>query len=269
MVTAWSYAPRLVAATLITVPFSHFCEKARWCLDAAGVAYREEGHLPLLHRIAVRRAGGRRSVPVLVLEDGTALDDSPLIVRFADTAASPNRKLLPADGRLREEALALERLLDVDFAPHVRRFAYFHVLPSRAHAFRLFELKTPRHEQAVVWALFPVLRAMMRRFMTIDTRHALASRDAVRRVFDEIAIRLAGQPFLFGERPGAVDIAFASFAAPMLLPAEHPVTSQAAGLLDSLPKPFVDEVRSLREAPAGQFALRLYRDHRGARPAAA
>ena len=29
--------------TLVTIPFSHFCEKARWSLDAAGIAYPEEG----------------------------------------------------------------------------------------------------------------------------------------------------------------------------------------------------------------------------------
>ena len=41
---------------LVTIPISHFCEKARWALDRAGVAYEEQRHLPALHRVAVRRA---------------------------------------------------------------------------------------------------------------------------------------------------------------------------------------------------------------------
>src|SRR5271168_4965983 len=115
-----------MAHTLITIPFSHFCEKGRWALDATGVGYREEGHLPIAHRRAVRRARGRRTVPVLVLEDGRVLDDSPLIVRFANDAAPESRKILPPEGPLRDEVLALERQFDFDFAPDVRRFVYFH-----------------------------------------------------------------------------------------------------------------------------------------------
>src|SRR5271165_5539612 len=121
--------------TLLTIPFSHFCEKARWSLDHARVAYREEGHVPLLHRLAVRRArGAPGSVPVLVLESGEVINDSPLIVRWADARASSDRKLLPSGGSVLEEALTLERHLDVDFAPHVRRLAYFHLLKDRSGA---------------------------------------------------------------------------------------------------------------------------------------
>ena len=48
-------APR---ARLITIPFSHYCEKARWALDYCGVPYTEDAHLPGLHIRPTRRAGG-------------------------------------------------------------------------------------------------------------------------------------------------------------------------------------------------------------------
>ena len=51
---------------LITIPISHFCEKARWALDRTGVPYREERHVQLVHRLYVRRAGGGTTAPVLV-----------------------------------------------------------------------------------------------------------------------------------------------------------------------------------------------------------
>ena len=54
---------------LITIPISHYCEKARWGLDRAGVGYREQAHLQLIHWLAVRRAGGGTTVPVLVCGD--------------------------------------------------------------------------------------------------------------------------------------------------------------------------------------------------------
>ena len=39
-------------ARLITIPLSHFCEKARWGLDRVALRYREEPHAPLLSRLA-------------------------------------------------------------------------------------------------------------------------------------------------------------------------------------------------------------------------
>jgi glutathione S-transferase len=56
---------------LITIPISHYCEKARWALDRAQLPYREERHVQVVHRIAARRAGGRNTVPVLVTHDST------------------------------------------------------------------------------------------------------------------------------------------------------------------------------------------------------
>jgi len=57
--------------TLVTIPFSHYCEKARWALDYTGYDYVEEGHVPVLHRIAVKLATSPcTSVPVLVTRGG-------------------------------------------------------------------------------------------------------------------------------------------------------------------------------------------------------
>ena len=33
--------------TLITISFSHYCEKARWALDRCGIEFRERANLPL------------------------------------------------------------------------------------------------------------------------------------------------------------------------------------------------------------------------------
>src|ERR1700728_3679182 len=55
---------------LITIPISHYCEKARWALDRVGLPYREERHVQGIHQLAARRAGGGVTVPVLVTPDG-------------------------------------------------------------------------------------------------------------------------------------------------------------------------------------------------------
>src|SRR5215212_1631565 len=55
---------------LVTIPISHYCEKARWALERVGIPYREERHVQGIHRFAARRAGGGITVPVLVTPDG-------------------------------------------------------------------------------------------------------------------------------------------------------------------------------------------------------
>jgi glutathione S-transferase len=247
--------------TLITIPFSHFCEKARWALDRARAPYREEGHAPLFHKRAVLGAAGKAgSVPVLVLDGDGVLDDSPLIVRWADQRATSDRKLLPSGGRERDEALALEHHFDVDFAPHTRRLAYFHILPDRARTLTLMGIATPRAEHTAVRLAYPLLRGIMRRAMRIDGPGAMRSRDKVRSVFDEVGSRLAdGRPYLLGDRFGVADIAFASLASPVLLPQEHPIRGQSTV---EPPRALLDEAEALRKTPAGVFALRMYREHR-------
>jgi len=68
---------------LITIPISHYCEKARWALERAGLPYREERHVQGIHRMAARRAGGGATVPVLVAGDGV-LGQSREILAWVD-----------------------------------------------------------------------------------------------------------------------------------------------------------------------------------------
>jgi glutathione S-transferase len=197
---------------------------------------------------------------VLRLDGEGVLDESSLIVRWADARATSDRKLFPSGGKELEEALALERHLDLDLAPHTRRFAYFHLLTDRVRTLRLFGIATPRGEHMLVRLAFPLLRRVMRGSLSIDEENALKSRDRIRAIFDEIDARLAdGRPYLMGDRFGAVDIAFAAFAAPLLHPAEHPYQRVP---LEHLAPALADEMRELRERPAGAFALWTYRERR-------
>src|SRR5256714_12695929 len=87
---------------LVTIPISHYCEKARWALDRAGIAYREERHVQGVHRIAARRAGGGRTVPVLVTPEGS-LGESEEILAWVDERTPPESRLFPAEAGARAE----------------------------------------------------------------------------------------------------------------------------------------------------------------------
>src|SRR5687768_16716828 len=94
---------------LITIPLSHYCEKARWALDRVGLAYREEPHAPLVHRLFTMRKGGG-TVPML-LDGGRRLVDSTDILQYADTAGGGDL-LYPVDPVLRSEVESLEEMFD-------------------------------------------------------------------------------------------------------------------------------------------------------------
>ena len=138
---------------LITIPFSHYCEKARWALDRRGIAFVEEGHLPVLHTRATRAVGGR-STPLLVIDDGgqrRSLTDSTDILRYADTAGTRGERLFPpADSAVGGEVAALEDRFDEVLGPHARRLGYFFLLDDTTAMRGLLKgAAVPRFERAL------------------------------------------------------------------------------------------------------------------------
>jgi glutathione S-transferase len=252
-------------ATLVTISFSHFCEKARWGLDRAGVRYVEEAHMPGFHRLAVRRTGSRRtSVPVFVT-DGRAIGDSSEILAYANGVAPTERKLYPEDRRIAAEVEAIEERLDETLGPDLRRAMYFHVLPERSLVISLFSANAPRWQRVALRGVYPLLRRGMERFMKITEQSAAESIDHVRAVCDDLEKRLAdGRPYLTGDRFTAADLTLAALAAPAVRPFEHPTRLPA---LDALPPPLAALVRELQERPLAAFVRRMYREHRAPNPA--
>ncbi len=240
---------------LVTIPISHYCERARWALDHAGVDYDEEQHLQVFSRRVTRRLGGG-TVPVLVLAD-RVLADSGEIVRFASEQTGGS--LYPTDQAERAEAERLERELSGELGVESRRIAYswFLRIPGVA---RYNAGRAPRLEAAVLRVLFPLAGSFIARKLQVTPEKVERGMGRVDRVFDEIAERLSdGRPYLAGERFGAVDLTFAALAAPCVVPAEYGTPLPG---LEALPPEAAARVRAWREHPAGRFALRMYRQHR-------
>jgi glutathione S-transferase len=252
-----------VTARLLTIPISHFCEKARWALDRASVAYVEEPHLQLVHMVAARRAGGGRTVPVLVTATGEVLDDSTRILRWADTQGDPARALYPA-GDAGAEAAALERRFDDGLGPDGRLWMYHETLPVVDELAPWALAGIPRWERRVFRVSGRFVDRAIRRFLDIDAATAHAARERVEAEFDDVAQRLAdGRRFLLGDRFTAADLTFAALAAPVLLPERY---GSPLPPPEAMPASMAEEVRRLRAHPAGAFAQRLYDEER-ARPA--
>jgi glutathione S-transferase len=238
-------------ARLVTIPISHYCEKARWALDRAGVDYVEQPHLQLIHVVAARRAGGRRSVPVLVTPDGSVLADSSDILRWAGG-------LYPSP-----EAAELEAWLDGELGPEGRRWMYHHALPRSRELARWNLAGVPRWERAVFHRGIRGVEPAMRYLLDADADTAATALERVNRVFGAVAERLAdGRRYLVDERFSAADLTFAALAAPLILPAGY---GSPLPPLSALPAAMVREVERLRAHPAGGFATRMYAEERHVR----
>lgn len=246
---------------LITIPFSHYCEKARWALDRAGVRFEERGYLPFFHAFGALRTGGRRTVPALRTVDGV-LADSTDILRWADRRAPPDHGLYgdtPAEER---EIVELGRFFDDKLGPDTRRWAYFHILDRTDLMLRLCgDRRAPDWQRRLLFpAMWPAVRAVMRRGMAVTPEGARRSLGRIHAAFDRVGALLSdGRPFLVGARPSAADITFASLAAPVVVP-DAPAPAYPGP--DDYPPETAALVRTFRAHPAGQLVLRMYREHR-------
>lgn len=244
---------------LITIPISHFCEKARWALERSGVPYREQAHLQMFHRFAVRRAGGGRTAPVLVW-DGRVLAESAEIIEAASAAAPLARRLFPDDPRAAEEVRALERDFDARLGPEGRLWMYYE-LRGRGDIARDYGCTgVPGWQRRFFPLFYPVAVRLIDRFLGVTPETAARAEAAVSKTFDEVAERLGdGRPFLCGERFTAADLTFAALAASVLMPPEYGVPLPQP---EVLPAPMAARVNELRSHPAGAYALRMFREER-------
>ncbi len=241
-------------ARLVTIPISHYCEKARWALDRAGIAYREERHVQIVHRVASRRAGGGGTVPVLVAPEGV-FTQSADILAYADRHGA---ELYP--DALRDEVTALERDFDADLGPEGRRWMYFHLLPRKDLGVAYNCTGVPGWERRAFPLMLGVMSGYIRHLFAIGRETGAQAGAAVERTFDAVAARLEdGRRYLCGDAFTAADLAFAALAAPVIVPPEYGTPLPQP---DELPTQMAVSVRAFRAHPAGAFASRLFREER-------
>jgi glutathione S-transferase len=246
---------------LVTLPISHYCEKARWALERAGISYCEERHVQGVHQIAARRAGGGRTVPVLVTPEG-AIGDSAEILAWVDRRTAPEQRLFPSEPGARDQVERLCRRLDEDFGPQGRRLMYVHMLARRKLALRFNNAGVPRWEDRAIRYGWPLASGYVGRALGIRPGIEVEDEAAVWRELDHVAsLRADGRPYLCGERFGAADLTFAALSAPVIVP---PLYGTPLPQPDVLPPALATLVERARAHPAGQYALALFAEHRRA-----
>ena len=269
-------------ATLVTIPFSHYSELARWSLDATGVAYIERASMPGFHIATVisatgrwkpatrARAGSPWAVPLLVLPDGEVVRDSHNIA----THAAAGTSLYPSEHR---ESIHADLLHFHDrIGPIARRFAYHHLF-SALDAAGFCELAAangaPAWQVALLGseAVFQRARGYISRGLGVSKERAARAEQYIEAELEAVSARLqqrapaaeasagAYAQGLHGNDVTLSDLSFASLVAPAL---GVSYGSPLDGVVrfpppEALGAEYAEKAARWRATPAGAFAVEL------------
>ena len=279
---------------LITIGFSHYCEKARWALDRAGIPYHEERHPPALHYRALKGLGAGNQVPVLVFPSerlrsrasrsesqlsqpkdeaihwihslfrlrkhaGGALGDSTAILRWVDARTPADRALYPAD--IADEVAALEDGFDEVLGPHIRRVVYFYGLQVKPVMVWTATQGVGRLDKLLMPLLMPFADRFFGSKLGLSPEQIERSKAKVEATLVDVDNRIKdGRRFLVGDRFTAADLTFASLVAPALLPTNYGAPLPTRDQLPAGYGAWMDDLAARH--PAVAFARRLYAEAR-------
>ena len=207
---------------LETIAASHFVEKVRWCMDRLGLDYTERQWVGVL---GVFSKG--RSVPELKIRTGlvrSTIGNSAEILRYLWGAYAVVLGDRAAFLEPTRERLALERKLD-RYGRDLQVWVYYHVLDDRKltqHAWGCDSPSIPAWQRYLVMALYPLLRALLRKAFAISDTHYAKSVQHIETMLSEIDTLLAdGRVSILGDETiNYVDITFASLSALWAQPPE-------------------------------------------------
>ena len=215
--------------------------------------------MQVIHAFVARRAGGGRTVPVLICEDGV-LGESADILAWADARMAPELRIYPDDPAGAEEIRALQRDFDERLGPQGRLWMYHSLRDRRDLAMDYGCVGVPAWERRSLRLGFPLAMRAIDRVLGITSATAEQAMADVRATFEEVEDRLRdGRPYLCGDRFTAADLTFSALAAAVLVPPEYGV---ALPQPPELPPDAASFVNELRERPAGAHALRMFREQR-------
>jgi glutathione S-transferase len=246
--------------TLYQFPVSHYCEKARWLLDAKGLAYNLVNLMPGAHRRLTRRlAGGSGSVPVLV-DGATALGDSTEIALYLERTY-PTPPLLPAAGPERDRVLELEAYFDEVAGIHVRRWAYGHIIDGGANLGDMMFGAYPAPQRWLGRAAIPLIKIVLKRQYRIFPPKVAESQVKFLEGLDRLEREIQGDParYLVGSSLTIADITAASLYSPLITTENSPYPARPDS---ETPKAIAEMRKAVLARPAGQWLLRRYQQDR-------
>lgn len=240
---------------LYVFAISHFCEKARWALDALGVDYDLRHVAPGEHiEIAKKLGAPRSSVPYLSL-DGRVIQGSADIISWAESVSSTESSLTPD----LEACEQIEKRIDDIAGVHVRRFYYSEALVEHPSMVRpIFTRDLPLTKKLMISLAWGKICKIMIARMDLGLQQGEESKNIVDGELNWVDELLAdGRSYLVGDSFSRADIAVASILAPLALPSAHPVYCR----LEHPPR-MAQELSNWENRPSLKWVHNVYAKHR-------
>jgi glutathione S-transferase len=200
-----------MALVLYDIFWSHFCEKARFCLDFKRLPYTIVRVNPFTRREVID-LGARGDVPVL--KDGARVIAGSGAIAAHLEETSPDPPLLPREAQSREAALALQTKCDEWLGPDTRRVAYQVALENPAILVGTILWARPP-KRWLNRLLLRIVEPRLRRKFKIFPRELQESRERLRLFLPEMQSAIARTGFLVGDRMTLADIAAVSLLNPL------------------------------------------------------
>jgi glutathione S-transferase len=249
-------AERMNLPLLWHIPFSHFNEKVRWALDFKNIPHQRKC-VGTDYLFRAWRATGRGTLPILFL-DGKAVGDSTAIIAALELR-QPEPALYPRDTAQLRRALDLEDHLDERLGPGLRAAMVTPLFREDPDlAVRVLMTGMPDQAYRNLRRIVRIFPAYYRFRHKIKAQRLDQDRADVSDALDRITRELQPSGYLVGEAFSVADLTAAALLSPLLQPAEiqYPL---AVALPDNL-RQYRDD---LARHPAAQWALEMYRRHRG------
>lgn len=190
--------PNATLPKLYTFRRCPYAMRARWAIQAAGVAVEKQEVALRSKPESMLAASPKGTVPVLVLPDGQVIDQSLDIMLWALGQNDPERWLVPVEGDM-SYMLGLIDTCEREFKPHLDRYKY----PVRYQAeWANATGATGNQSQAA---------AIVSQEHRFSENHFLAAQ----KYLIELSLQMGARPTLGGEVPALADFAIVPFVRQM------------------------------------------------------
>jgi glutathione S-transferase len=245
---------------LLQFRHSPYNEKVRWALDLKRVPHARRSLLPGPHVPIVKRLTGQTATPVLVSDDGQAIDGSARIVEWLEQRF-PAPALMPGDDAARAEVARIQKRFDDDLTPRMRRAVLDALLRQPTYFAHVFGDGRPAWKRAAYSLAVPLAAPLVRKGNGISGPQSVADGiAAANEALSFVAERSRATGYLVGASFGLADLVAASSLAMIVRPADSPM---------SCPQPVGSEFERLiapfRDHPGAAWVRTIYAKHRLAR----
>jgi len=234
-------------------------EGCRFVLAHYRQPYSEEPHVFGWASLLALWHGYTIQIPLLYGKKLQLAGPKELVDHF-DKTCPPELKLIPTEKPLADQVAADWERFNTTLAGAVAVFAYYHLLPHRELMFEPFTRGGPDYERSFLGYGYPALAGLFKLLLKLNAERATNALAIIRSSFDEVDKQLKdGRRYMVGDRLTLSDIALATAAAPILLPAGF---GSPMPTLEQMPPEMVSIITEMRQRDTAKFIERIYRDHR-------